>query len=1086
MSNFDTAVGATEAALNSEGSAIEENNKRMDSLQGKLTQLDSAWQQFSKNTIDSTVIKSLLGLSTNLLKFADTDSGRVVLAITAMTVAWKIWQKVAQKDSIIALGNAIKKSLITAITSATISFKAGAINGGVFGGVLGTVKTGVDALTASMMANPLFFGGVAVAAIFAAKDAIVKYNEKQLETQKTLAEMNQQEAKELENLKNTYETLMDSKNRTVEDNNKLKDTIDTLSEKYGIEKTQLENVTGERQKAIDKINEEITARKTAAALAQTSSVDFKSGEREALEGGTGATYTSETVRSFGDMWTKFMTSRNDALETEGETIAKVQRNMEKYISTQSKKNDLTKSEKMTLEKVTQDYAYLNERVIEWKKGYQQALENLSNGIEITEGQANALYSLGMITKEQFETWKNGGQVIVDTEEKQKEQTEIINNLISAQKNFESALSSNINTLANYSSQMDMLTTAQNELSNSGVLTVETFKSLQDNGLLQYLELVNGQLSINVDAFENSAEAAKQQAIANLQASAATQIQAIMVNDLNGKYQDMDAKAIVAATSTANSSNTAGTAAQNYKTLADSLNYGAASYENFYKAQSGETANAPTYKEFSEQAKQAIKTVVVQTEAAAKAIQDLSLGTSRKSSKKKGSSKSAQSEYKATIDTLYNYNNALDIAKNRVSALEKELKNTDNLEEQEKITRQLVNALNDQIKATNDLKNAQTSQINDYINQLRQQGFVIDYNNQTNELYINNMQHLADFSGDTAKNLEKLIKNIQSLNKDNVSLDSSVKDLSASTKDYYDQLEKFPEKKLKQYQDLMKDFQQSQLDAVQDQIDDLEEALKQDPQLKALKDQLETMKAQTDEKDKQAELEEKMLAVEKAREALENARRQKTLQVWTEQEGWIWTQDPDEIANAQQELLDAEKDLENTRNDQNQEALEKQIEDLENSYQDQIDKLQDFLDEQNYQIDKANRGAIQSFEELAAAMKKYGIDSAENLAKAKKWLDDYNQSLAKAKSNISTLAMSGNGILYSSEIQGLSTGLTSMPNADYSGISLSGVKFTPTGDTNNSSIYIDKIELPNVSNANEFVEALKTLPTLASAQATSRT
>lgn len=201
--------------------------------------------------------------------------------------------------------------------------------------------------------------------------------------------------------------------------------------------------------------------------------------------------------------------------------------------------------------------------------------------------------------------------------------------------------------------------------------------------------------------------------------------------------------------------------------------------------------------------------------------------------------------------------------------------------------------------------------------------------------------------------------------------------------------------------------------------------------------------------------------------------------------WYET-DPDAIADAQKDLLDAEKDLEDTRNDQNQEALEKQIEAIEKSYQDQIDKLQEFLDEQNYQIDKANRNAVQSFEELAAAMKKYGIDSAENLAKAKKWLDDYNQSLAKAKSNTSTLAMSGNGILYSSEIQGLSTGLTSMPSADYSGISLSGIKFTPTGDTNNSSIYIDRLELPNVSNANEFVEALKTLPTLASAQATSRT
>lgn len=182
------------------------------------------------------------------------------------------------------------------------------------------------------------------------------------------------------------------------------------------------------------------------------------------------------------------------------------------------------------------------------------------------------------------------------------------------------------------------------------------------------------------------------------------------------------------------------------------------------------------------------------------------------------------------------------------------------------------------------------------------------------------------------------------------------------------------------------------------------------------------------------------------------------------------------------MLDAEKDLENTRNEQNQEALEKQIEDLENSYQDQIDKLQDFLDEQNYQIDKANRSAVQSFEELAAAMKKYGIDSAENLSKAKEWLDSYNKSLMDAKNNVSTLAKSGNGVLYNSDIQGYS-----MPgvSSSVSGVSLSGVKFTPTGDTNNSNIYINRIELPNVSNANEFVEALKTLPTLATAQATSR-
>ena len=53
MTNFETAVGATEAALNSEGSAMEENNKRMDSLEGKTKKLQSAWQQLARTTVNS-------------------------------------------------------------------------------------------------------------------------------------------------------------------------------------------------------------------------------------------------------------------------------------------------------------------------------------------------------------------------------------------------------------------------------------------------------------------------------------------------------------------------------------------------------------------------------------------------------------------------------------------------------------------------------------------------------------------------------------------------------------------------------------------------------------------------------------------------------------------------------------------------------------------------------------------------------------------------------------------------------------------------------------------------------------------------
>ena len=251
-----------------------------------------------------------------------------------------------------------------------------------------------------------------------------------------------------------------------------------------------------------------------------------------------------------------------------------------------------------------------------------------------------------------------------------------------------------------------------------------------------------------------------------------------------------------------------------------------------------------------------------------------------------STKSAKEEYKAEIDALYQYENALDNAKDEVDRLKDALSDTDSYDEQEKYIKQLIDALNNQIAKTNDLKNAQSNQIRDYINQLRAQGFAIDYNSEKNELYINNMQHLADFSGDTAKSLEKIIKKIQDLNSNNRTLDGSVRDLTGSVKDYYDQLADIPEKKLEKFNDLMKEFQQSQLDAVQDQIDDLKREMEKDPRLAALEKEIEALEKENDTIDKQKEMEEKLLAVEEARQKLQNAMTQKTLQVYRENQGWV--------------------------------------------------------------------------------------------------------------------------------------------------------------------------------------------------------
>lgn len=196
-------------------------------------------------------------------------------------------------------------------------------------------------------------------------------------------------------------------------------------------------------------------------------------------------------------------------------------------------------------------------------------------------------------------------------------------------------------------------------------------------------------------------------------------------------------------------------------------------------------------------------------------------------------------------------------------------------------------------------------------------------------------------------------------------------------------------------------------------------------------------------------------------------------------------DPSAIKDAEDELKDAQDALnEQVKNDE-LDRLKEQKENIENSYQDQIDKLQNFLDEQNYLIDKSNREAIQSFDDLINKMKEYGLDSAENLKIATDWWEKYQQALAQTKQTTDTL--SGNSLIYSSATQDkIAQAMSSMnPQSTIVPVSTNSSYDKLGLTTGGQTIYISNIELPNVSNANEFVEALKDLPRLATTQSSQR-
>lgn len=85
MSNIKTAVEANETALSSEGSAMKENARYMESFEAKLSQIDSKWQSFSNNVVNNDFAKFLMDRISDILSLADTGLGQVITQITLLT-----------------------------------------------------------------------------------------------------------------------------------------------------------------------------------------------------------------------------------------------------------------------------------------------------------------------------------------------------------------------------------------------------------------------------------------------------------------------------------------------------------------------------------------------------------------------------------------------------------------------------------------------------------------------------------------------------------------------------------------------------------------------------------------------------------------------------------------------------------------------------------------------------------------------------------------------------------------------------------------------------------------------------------------
>ena len=897
MQNFGSAVGATEAALKSEGSALTENTKRMNSLQGKTQQLQSAWQDFARNTIDSGMVKSILTLGTEILKFANTDMGRFILVIGTATTAIGLLKKALTAEHLLKFAGGFNV-LTQAVAAGTTAFNVQSAAGGVFSASMYAGAASVEVFTKALLASPLFgaaVGGLAIYGIIKAMNTLVP------------------QMKDLENAtEKSTQAYEDAQAKTKQVKSELEGVnsqIDQLQKKGKLSITDekdLENLKNEKkelQAELEIYQKLEKAKKDAAA------VDIKKELEYISNNPIDFFNVNETEKSIEDAKKILKDAGSSIASSLGNDRENIRRETQDMIAAYKElAEEISKQkEKMAKESVVSEDD--QKKLEEMESVYAQIGGHLSENAEKFKDWSDTLEGGGEQAKETKEAVDDLRQSIYDTIGTTDDSTNATENAKNAQAEYQQQLEDAQGTLDATSESLDnlqsvykTLTTAVDEYNSNGYLSIDTLQSLlsMSDQYLSALSLENGQLELNTTALDQMTDSMIAAKVQEMQAAAVADIYALAqgnvkemsqlaqtaVNNLGNDASAMGqqfasavpdinkfTEAILQAKAAAGSDTTV----ENFDQKANAI---ISSYQNLYKnvtsLGSGTTRSGGLSKGGGHR-------YTGKSTGGKKSGGSKSRGSKSGGSKSGGSksTKSTKDEYKATIDTLYNYKNALDNAKESADKLQDALKNTDNLNEQEKYMRQLIDALNNEINKTNELKAAQTRQINDYINQLRAQGFAIDYNSSKNELYINNMQHLADFSGDTAKHLEKLINKTQDLNSDNRKLDGSVRDLKADIKDYYDQIADIPEKKLKKFNELMKDFQQNRLDQIQNQIDDIKHEMDNDERIKAIDKQIEALEAENDTLDSQKELEEKILAVEQAKEKLANARKNRSLQIYRE-------------------------------------------------------------------------------------------------------------------------------------------------------------------------------------------------------------
>ena len=169
-------------------------------------------------------------------------------------------------------------------------------------------------------------------------------------------------------------------------------------------------------------------------------------------------------------------------------------------------------------------------------------------------------------------------------------------------------------------------------------------------------------------------------------------------------------------------------------------------------------------------------------AALQPLKNAPLKSFKSDTKSGSSSKKDVEEYVATIDDYREAVERLRKTQEARAELETKIDNSDDLREKILLERQLIGAYQREQEALQNLNDQRESTISSGAKALRDLGFEVQYNADTNELWIANMEHLNELVADSKGGYDTLQEATNGLRKETEDLINSLTDLNEENRD----------------------------------------------------------------------------------------------------------------------------------------------------------------------------------------------------------------------------------------------------------------------------------------------------------------